>query len=244
VRIAILSDVHSNLPALDAVLRHAGADGAVDALWVTGDVVGYGAQPAEVLARLLEHNLVAVVGNHDLVACGGMDAEEFNSAAARAASWTRDHLDGAERECLAGLPSVHREGDFTLVHGSLRDPVWEYLLSAEQALVQLELQQTPYSVVGHSHIPFAFEDRPDQTPHVRRVDGGTTLALGETRVIVNPGSVGQPRDGDPRAAYLLYDDGAATLTWHRVDYDIEAAQEAIVAAGLPSWLAHRLSEGR
>jgi diadenosine tetraphosphatase ApaH/serine/threonine PP2A family protein phosphatase len=243
VRIAVLSDIHANLPALDAVLRNAAA-AAVEALWVTGDLVGYGAQPAAVLSRLREHALVAVAGNHDLVACGEMGVEEFNSAAGRAALWTRGQLDAGDRAFLAALPRTHVEGDVTFAHGSIRDPVWEYLLTPEQALVQLELQTTTYSMVGHSHLPFVFEASRDGMPGLRRASDGTTLALGDTRIVANPGSVGQPRDGDPRASYMVYDTTAATITWRRVEYDIAAAQQAIVDAGLPAWLASRLADGQ
>ena len=141
------------------------------------------------------------------------------------------------------MPQTRVEGDFTLAHGSLRDPVWEYLLSGEQALVQFELQTTRYSIVGHSHLPFVFAEPPDGVPRARPMADGDETALGDTRLIINPGSVGQPRDGDPRASYVLYDESAALLTWHRIEYDIGATQQKIIAAGLPRWLADRLSTG-
>ncbi len=242
--IVIVSDVHANLAALRAVLTDAASRGAVDAIWATGDLVGYGAEPGEVLDLLREHRLAAVAGNHDLAACGKIGVNEFNASAAAAARWTAGHLDIPSRQWLADLPQTRIEGDFGLAHGSLRDPVWEYLLSGEQALVQFELQTTPYSIVGHSHLPFVFEERRDGVPRLRRMDDGDEVAIGNTRLILNPGSVGQPRDGDPRASYVLYDEPAALLTWHRVAYDIEATQRKIIAAGLPRWLADRLSEGR
>jgi diadenosine tetraphosphatase ApaH/serine/threonine PP2A family protein phosphatase len=241
--IVIVSDVHANLAALRAVLADAAARGAVAAIWATGDLVGYGAEPAEVPALLREHHLVAVAGNHDLAACGKIGVEEFNASAAAAARWTTGRLNAHEREWLAALSQTRVESDFTLAHGSLRDPVWEYLLSGEQALVQFELQTTPYSIVGHSHLPFVFEERPDGVPRSRRVADGQQTTLGSTRLIINPGSVGQPRDGDPRASYVLYDESAALLTWHRVEYDIATTQQKIIAAGLPHWLADRLSAG-
>ncbi len=243
MRTAIVSDVHANLPALTAVLQHAEAAGGLDAVWATGDLVGYGAEPEDVLAALTPRRLVAVAGNHDLAACGAIGVEAFNSAAAAAALWTRARLDVYQREFLAALPRTRVEGVFTLAHGSIRDPVWEYLLSAEQALVQFELQTTPYSIVGHSHLPFVFEEEPGGVPRARRADDGARIGLAAGRIIANPGSVGQPRDGDPRASYVLYDDRAAALTWHRVEYDIAAAQRKIIAAGLPAWLAQRLALG-
>ena len=135
------------------------------------------------------------------------------------------------------------EGEFTLVHGSLRWPEWEYLLSSEQAQAQFELQQTPYSIVGHSHLPFVCEQT-EPVPALRPAVDGEHVELGERNVIFNPGSVGQPRDGDPRASYALYDSDARALTYHRVEYDIESTQRAMEAARLPSWLIERLTYGR
>ncbi len=243
VRIVILSDVHSNLDALDAVLRDAEARGTVDAIWCLGDIVGYGAEPHGVIAWLRSRGAAAVGGNHDLAACGRMDVAMFNPAAADAALWTRRELREDERRFLAELPLVRVQGSFTMVHGSLRSPEWEYLLSSEQAAAQFQRQTTAYSLIGHSHLPFWVEER-DGAQVFRGADDGTALVLGDTRLIVNPGGAGQPRDGDPRAAYVLYDEDAATLTWHRVEYDVAAAQRKILAAGLHPWLAERLAIGQ
>ena len=242
--IAIVSDVHSNTEALTAVLRHAEALGPLDAVWCLGDIVGYGPEPAAVLAMLRERALVSVAGNHDLAAAGGISVDEFNAYAAQAAVWSGEQLSEAERQFLLELPLTAIAGDFTLVHGTLRQPEWEYLLSAEQALVQFERQTTPYSLVGHSHLPFSFEERAGGAPSLHMCSDGEEIPLGEARLILNPGSVGQPRDGDPRASYLLYDEAAATSTWHRVDYDIAATQAKMRDAGLPMWLAERLSMGK
>lgn len=241
----IASDVHSNLEALRAVLAHAEALGPVDAVWCPGDIVGYGPSPSEVIGELRASPLVAVAGNHDLAACGRMDTADFNRAAAGAAEWTAGRLSRAEIDFLRGLPMTSVAGDFTLVHGSLREPEWEYLLSGEQALAQFELQATPYSIVGHSHLPFWIEeDAAGRTPRFHQPGDGHTLPLGERRLIVNPGGVGQPRDGDPRASYVLYDHAAATLTWHRVEYDVEETQRKMRLAGLDAWLIERLSVGQ
>ena len=245
MRIAIVSDVHSNLEGLQAVLGRAEAGGAVDAVWCLGDIVGYGPEPSEVVSELRKRRLTVVAGNHDLAACGRMGVEEFNRAAAGAVLWTRDQLSYAEADFLRGLPLTVIAGSFTLVHGSLRYPEWEYLLSGEQALAQFELQTTPYSLVGHSHLPFWVEEEdPGRTPLFHRAEDGATLALGERRLIINPGSCGQPRDGDPRASFVLYDDGAATVTWHRVEYDIEETQHKMRRAGLDTWLTERLAIGQ
>lgn len=243
MRIAIVSDVHSNLAALQAVLRHAEAGGAVDAVWCLGDIVGYGAEPSQTIAALRQWPLTSVAGNHDVAAVRMMSVEDFNPVAAEAALWTADQLTADEQLFLLDLPLTVNAGAFTLVHGSLREPVWEYLLDAEQATAQFALQPTPYSLIGHSHILFWVEEH-DAGPSFHRAGDGTTLELGDRRLIVNPGSAGQPRDGDPRVSYVLYDEGAATLTWRRVAYDIGAAQAAIRAAGLPDVLAERLATGR
>ena len=241
--VAIISDLHSNIEALDAVLRDAESRGRIDAVWCTGDVVGYGADPSAVIARLRALDAACVAGNHDLAACGKIGVEDFNPIAAGAALWQAAQLSDDEREWLAGLPLVRREGRsesaFTLVHGSLRAPEWEYLLDQEAAGAHFALQTTPYSAVGHSHYQFyVIEQRP--RPRFVR-EGDVTLAA--ARLILNPGSTGQPRDGDPRAGYILYDQDAATATWRRVEYDIAAAQKKIVAAGLDPWLAERLAIG-
>ena len=256
MRIAIVADIHANLPAFEAVLRHAEADGRIDALWCLGDTVGYGPHPNECLALLGRYEHRAVAGNHDLAACGRMGTEEFNEAATAAAQWTAKRLKESLRSYVQDLPLVLSEGDFTLVHGSLRWPEWEYLLSSEQAQAHLELQSTPYGLVGHSHLPFVCREEegkppPDGGPSGPRHVGalvpaidGQAVELGSQRLILNPGGVGQPRDGDPRAGYALYDSEAGVVTFFRVEYDIAATQQAMEAAGLPHWLSERLSYGR
>lgn len=241
MRAIIVSDIHSNLAALEAVFAHART---FDAVWCLGDIVGYGPQPNECIALLREHASWTVAGNHDLAATGGMGVEEFNDAAAAAANWTADQLSVESAAYLKALPPVVIEGDFTLVHGSLRWPEWEYLLSSEQAQAQFELQTTPYSLVGHSHLPFVFREEPSSPPALERAPSGQCTALLEHRLILNPGSVGQPRDSDPRAGYALYDSQAGSVTHYRVEYDVEATQSAMRAAGLPSWLIDRLAVGR
>src|SRR3972149_4560163 len=153
MRIAIISDVHSNLAALEAVLRHAEAQGPIDAFWCLGDTVGYGPQPRECVARLQELDALMVAGNHDWAGTGKMGTEEFNPDAAAAARWTAGQLPAEERAYLDALPEVVSQGEFTLVHGTLRWPIWEYLYSYEAARAHLERQQTPFSLVGHTHVP-------------------------------------------------------------------------------------------
>ena len=244
MRIAIVCDIHGNLAAFQAVLRHAEGLGSVDALWCIGDTVGYGPHPNECLALLRAYQHVGVAGNHDLGACGRIDTEDFNEAAAEAIRWTSERLVGSARSYLLEQPLVANVGDFTLVHGSLRWPEWEYLLSAEQAQAHFELQRTPYSLVGHSHVPFVCQEQEGAPPSLRPLADGERVPLGDVRLILNPGGTGQPRDGDPRAAYALYEDEAAAVTFYRVDYDIAVTQRAMEAAGLPRWLSERLAHGR
>ncbi|MBI5288162.1 MAG: metallophosphoesterase [Chloroflexi bacterium] len=253
--VVIISDLHSNIEALDAVLGHAQtlareSRGRIDAVWCTGDIVGYGADPAAVIARVRQIDAVCVAGNHDLVACGKMDVEDFNPIAATAALWQGTQLAPEERDWLASLPLVRQvgraqgrsESTFTLVHGSLRAPEWEYLLDEEAAEAHFALQTTPYSFVGHSHQQFHVVEDPGGPRFVPAANASRAV-FGDRRLILNSGSTGQPRDGDPRAGYILYDQDAATATWYRVEYDIPAAQKKIVDAGLNTWLAERLAIG-
>lgn len=241
----ILADIHANLAALDAILADARSAGEIDDIWCLGDIVGYGPDPSAVIERLRgAATLVAVGGNHDLAACGRMGVEEFNAAAAQAVLWTRRQLTQSDRDFLRQLPLTQIIDDFTLVHGSLRWPEWEYLLSAEQAEAQFELQRTTYSLVGHSHIPFSATQRAGAGTVLQPAADGDVIALGKDRLIANPGGAGQPRDGDPRAAYVLYHAAAGTLVYRRVTYDIATTQQRMAAAGLPAWLSARLSQGR
>lgn len=242
MRIAIVSDIHANLAAMEAVLAHAGA---IDAVWCTGDSVGYGPQPRECIARLRESNALWVAGNHERAATGAMGVEEFNPTAAAAALWTRDQLSDDDRSFLDALPETAVEDDFTLVHGTLRWPIWEYLDDVDTALAHLSLQRTRFGLVGHTHVPALVIEQPDSSSEIRRLKDGETVDLSrEERVVLNPGSVGQPRDGDKRASYGVLDTSAATFTLHRVSYDIAATQRLMVDAGLPSWLIERLDIGR
>ena len=242
MRIAIISDVHSNLVALDAVLADAEGRGA-DAIWNLGDTVGYGPDPNGVVARLAEAGALSVLGNHDAAATGRIGTELFNWLAAEAAEWTREHLEPETAAYLDGLNEVAREGEWTLVHGTLREPTWEYLITEEAAEGHFERQETPYSAVGHTHVPLrVFRG-------ARGVEGSTpvegeAVALGEGPLCINPGSVGQPRDGDPRASYALVDGDEGTVTHHRVVYDVAETQGRMADAGLPRELAARLSAGR
>ncbi len=244
LRTLIVSDTHSNLEGLLAVIADAEARGGFGALWCAGDIVGYGAEPTAVVAGLRARGVQSVAGNHDRAATGQMEVDDFNPIAAEAASWTRDIITNADGAWLDALPLTLTVGDYTIVHGTLREPLWEYLDAPPVAEAQFDRQQTPYSIVGHSHLQFWCEEREDQWPLFHLVRDGDAITLGDARLILNPGSSGQPRDGDPRAGYMVYDDAQRTITWHRVEYDAEATGRKILAAGLPEPLARRLLVGR
>ena len=244
MRCLVVADVHSNLEALRAVIAHAEADGGFERVLCLGDVVGYGPDPGECLALLRSYPHAAVAGNHDLAAVGDLSVETFNPAARAAALWTRRMLTPDEQAYLRSNPLRCEEAETTLVHGTPREPVWEYFLPwlmpppvRDQCF---RLFDTPLCLLGHSHLPFACDESGAVTP----LQPGAGIALDGARLIVNPGSVGQPRDGDPRAACAVYDTEARALTHHRVEYDIERTQRKMAAAGLPDSLAARLSFGR
>lgn len=246
MRIAVVSDVHANLAALESVLRHAEDEHALDAVWSLGDLVGYGPQPSECLARLRGFDFLSVAGNHDLAASAVIDTEDFNPAAAAANAWNAGQLDEEELAFLRELPRTLELEQMQLAHGSLRDPVWEYLITIPGALAQFELMTAPFSFVGHTHVPLVFVEGSEAAFDLDYVQpaAGQVVQLAEHRLILNPGSVGQPRDGDPRAAYAVYDTAAQTVAFYRVEYDIAATQAVMAEAGLPQNLIERLSRGR
>ncbi|MDE3112785.1 MAG: metallophosphoesterase family protein [Chloroflexota bacterium] len=238
MKVALLSDVHANLVALEAVLA---AAGTVDAIWVMGDTVGYGPDPSDVLALLRERDAVMVAGNHDLAAATGEGLDMFNGHAAAAVKRHRSWLSAEERDALAALPLTREVDRFTLCHGSLRDPIWEYVVAPSQAHATLRIASTPHCCNGHTHVPAVFRDAGTRTTIVP-IEVGRPIAL-DASCLVNPGSVGQPRDGDPDASYALLDTAATTVTFARARYDVAKTQERIRARGLPAILADRLSSG-
>ncbi len=246
MRTLIVSDIHSNIVALDAVLRDARVLGPIDVIWSLGDMVGYGPRPNECLDTLRRFPHVSVAGNHDLGAIGTTSLDVFNADAAMACMWSAAQLTPENRAFLEELPSVVREGDFTLVHASLRDPVWEYVVHEGVARESFALLETRVLLLGHSHLPLLFEEvqlTRDVRNKTRLAHDSVLEVMGEPRLIINPGSVGQPRDGDPRAGYAILDHEAGTLTHLRAEYDIEFVQRDMKAAGLPLRLAQRLSYG-
>ncbi len=242
MRIGVVSDIHSNLVAFEAVVA---AVGEVDQWWCLGDIVGYGPRPNECVALLADLKHLAVAGNHDCAAVGRIGTEEFNIFAALAAQWTADELSDVARIYLAALPTIQTAGEFTLAHGSPREPIWEYLLNTSLAGASFDHFEGPFCLVGHTHVPAVFARAPDGTVQAHRVAGEAEVALARPgwRFILNPGSVGQPRDDDPRAAYLLIDTDRGTASWRRVTYDIAETQQQMRNARLPARLVERLAHG-
>lgn len=241
--IAVLSDIHGNRHALEAVLDDVRAAGATQT-WCLGDVVGYGADPNDCCALVAEHATVALSGNHDLAVTGELNLDEFSRGAAIAARWTTEVLHDEHLEWLRALRPAGAAHDVGLYHGSPRDPVWEYVLSALLAELCLDEQEHRICLVGHSHVALSFVRREGEPATGERCYGGDEHDVSSGEWLINPGSVGQPRDGDPRAAWLALDLGAGTASWRRVEYDVAGAQAAIRAARLPSSLAERLEYGQ
>ena len=240
--IAILSDIHANRQALDAVLQAARQAGA-RSWWCLGDVVGYGAEPAHALRLATSEADRCIGGNHDLGVAGRVPVGMFSPAARAAIEWTRDVLGPHGRARLDRLDPMDLDGEVPLFHGSPRDPVWEYITEVGQARAALEDRRVFLTMVGHTHIPFSWRLTPDGAMEPRGAPIDAPVPLDDGRWLINPGSVGQPRDGDARAAWLLYDPEENTIHFRRTPYDVAAAQNAILQAGLPTGLAHRLAEG-
>ena len=241
MRVAVVSDIHSNLHALEAVLAAIDAQ-APDELWCLGDIVGYGPRPNECCAAIAARADVCLAGNHDLAVQGTIDLEEFHGDAAIAAKWTRDVLDPEAKELLDRLEPEGAAHGVALYHGSASDPVWEYVLSDEGARTTFELTDSPLVLVGHSHVALQIVQSGGEI-NGRVAPADTEVELGGVRALLNPGSVGQPRDGDARAAYLLLDLDAQHAGFRRVDYDVELTQREMRRAGLPEMLAARLELG-
>ncbi|SRR5579875_591757 len=290
MRYAILSDIHGNDVALQAVLADMEAfsieqRAPLDAIWCLGDIVGYGPEPSVCVRRIREHANVCIAGNHDWAALGKLDLEDFSEAAASSAEWTGAQLSAEERIYLRSLPEKTVIGEFTLAHGSPLNPIWEYLTTTDVAEPSFSAFSTPFCLVGHTHLPTIFllptadaelprfrgsspgliaaehsyegaggrltatqvmTLAPDEIPtirceHLTPSEGLWMLPRGY-RAIINPGSVGQPRDGDPRASYLIYDDEVG-FEFRRVPYDVELTQQKMRANGLSPRMARRLARG-
>ncbi len=243
MRILVFSDVHGNILALEAVLEHAGP---VDAYWCLGDLVGYGPDPLACVQRVQSlQPLVCLLGNHDAGVLGKLPLAWFNVEARLSLTWTRMQLTEEALNFLRDLPSMQvlPAWDVTLVHGSLRKPLEEYILTSTIAQYNLHLLETQWGAFGHTHLAMAFVEEEGEVQTWFPQESGASVRV-PLRGLFNPGSVGQPRDGDPRASYAIYDTEAQTWTWYRVPYDVQEVQRRILEAGLPRRHALRLSVGR
>jgi predicted phosphodiesterase len=242
-RVAVLSDVHGNLPAFEAVLADIRSTG-VDAIWNLGDLVGYGAQPDECVALARETCDLCLIGNHDLVVIDKLNVDDFSANAATAALWTRDHIQEETREYLKTLEPKDESRELKLYHASPRDPVWEYVLSVGLADACMNEMPGRMAAVGHSHVALWFWRNEGGRTIGEQAGAGMEVDLSKGEWLLNPGGVGQPRDGDPRAAWVLLDFEGQTAQWKRVEYPIDQAAKAIEDAGLPRSLADRLYFGQ
>jgi diadenosine tetraphosphatase ApaH/serine/threonine PP2A family protein phosphatase len=241
MRVLVVSDIHANLNALEAVLADAGS---VDATWCLGDLLGYGPDPNECIERIRNlPSLTCLLGNHDAAFLGQIDVDTFNLEARQSLDWVKNRVSDDNMEYIQRLPEMTEVGQVTLVHGSPRNPIWEYILDPRTARRNLDHFQTPYCFVGHTHLPILYQFNPEMTVvTVISPEPDNSYQL-TPRALLNPGSVGQPRDRDPRAAYGIYDTEKAIWQPHRVTYDIAAVQTRIRLAGLPLKHAMRLAEG-
>ncbi len=238
----IFSDVHANLTALDAVLADAGK---FDRVWCLGDIVGYGPDPNECIERFRSlPGLQCLKGNHDAAILGEIPIRAFNHEARDSLAWLESTLTSANKDWLAGLDEQLVLDQVTLVHGSPRNPVWEYIMDLDSSRQNMNQFTTLVCLVGHTHLPSIYTmegDTPQSTRHYALIEGKPFRI--NRKSILNPGSVGQPRDNDPQSSYLLYDDELEQWVFKRVAYDIGQVQERILAAGLPKRHASRLAEG-
>ena len=246
MRLAILSDIHANLVALQAVLEEVDKL-QPDALWCLGDILGYGPEPQACADLIRERAEVCLAGNHDLAVAGEISLDDFNEIAWRAAEWQIFQLREETLEWVRQLPAMRVYEDITLAHGSPRAPVWEYITSDSLASDNADFFTTQLCLVGHSHLAVGWELKElllwtRATAFMAEPDQPVLLEE-DARWLLNPGSVGQPRDGDPRASFALLNTDAHTWTWHRVEYDIDAVAQALTEAGLPTILGRRLYEG-
>lgn len=242
VHYLIISDIHANLVALEVVLADAPD---FDEIWCLGDLVGYGPNPNECIRRIQDFPHISLAGNHDWAALGKLDLRSFNADARDANLWTQSELTSVAREYLRGLPTHAEHNGFYMAHASPREPVWEYILDANVAYTNFAHFSTQVCLVGHTHVPLVFElDEQHRRCETMIPPFASPVTLGPRRMIINPGSVGQPRDGDPRASYAIFDAERMIWDFHRVAYPVEITQERMRARGLPRRLIERLEMGR
>jgi diadenosine tetraphosphatase ApaH/serine/threonine PP2A family protein phosphatase len=242
MRTLVLSDIHSNLEAFQAVLDDAGP---IDEIWCLGDVVGYGPDPNACVELLRSRAHICIAGNHDWATLGKLDLRDFNPDARDANLWNRKQLTPENLAYLDALPETLVRGDFTLAHGSPRHPIWEYIIYPSTAEVNFQHFRTPYCLAGHTHTPVIFRLLGNDGTEAEALPPALNEVIGlrGERLIINPGSVGQPRDGDPRASYALLDDEALTVEHRRVAYPLEKTQAKMMEHALPLRLVLRLGYG-
>lgn len=245
MRILIISDIHANLTALETVIKRAGKLGKdYDHVWCLGDIVGYGPDPNECVDLVRSLPNLCLAGNHDWAALGRLDIRTFNADARKAVIWTREALSLNNLNYLEALPSTFVLNSFTLVHASPREPIWEYVLDPLIAALNYPHFETEYCLVGHTHTPIIFRaGQANESIQIVKPQYGKPFRLEDGKFIINPGSVGQPRDSDPRAAYALLDLDKMTFEHIRVEYDVASVQRRMKAADLPERLIKRLEHG-
>jgi predicted phosphodiesterase len=243
MRYAIISDIHANLAAFMAVLDDIEYRGGVEKVWCLGDTVGYGPDPHECIELLQRTNHICVAGNHDWAAIDKIGISEFNPDAAATSQWTTKQLNPRDKKYLGSLPLVIEEDNFTLVHGSPREPTWEYITSISIAKQNFAYFKSQFCLAGHSHVPLVFSYNDSGTCSYCQFQPNVGLTPGKNRLIVNPGSVGQPRDGNAQASYAIYDSEIRMVRLYRIPYDIHITQDKMVKLGLPLRLVTRLSYG-
>jgi predicted phosphodiesterase len=241
MRYGLISDIHANLEALEAVLKDI-EKRSVDSIHCLGDVVGYGADPAACLKLVQQTCETKLLGNHEYAALGLQSCEQFNDAAKTSAVWTQETLEDGALAIMADFDIDRTLDDMYLVHASPFEPDhWHYVFSAEDAILGFKHLKKNIGFYGHSHIPMVLRERPQSIPHARA--GHDFTADPEGRYLINVGSVGQPRDNDPRACYVVFESEEMDLEFYRVDYDIAAAQDKMSKASLPETLISRLAAG-
>lgn len=243
MRILIISDIHANLAAFEAVLK--ASQGEWEQMWFLGDLLGYGPDPNTCGELLRAHNPVSLTGNHDWAVLGKLSLNSFNFQARQVIEWTQDTLDEATRAYLEAQEPKRTQPPFLLAHASPRQPIWEYVLDNGTAAANLQqlTAETPICLVGHTHVPILFTELDAGEMMASRPVYGEPVTLEGSRYIANPGSVGQPRDGDPRAAYALLDTEPMTWEHHRVAYPISQTQQRMRRQGFPERLIARLEYG-
>jgi len=241
MRVLVISDIHANLTAFQRVLESAADEW--DKIWCLGDIVGYGPDPNECIETLRQYDHLSLSGNHDWAVMDRLDIKTFNREARAAIRWTQEAISESNLSFLRSLPAHTVEGPFTLAHASPRQPLWEYILDTATAGANLKKFETTYCLVGHSHVPMIFKEVGNSRAEWYAPSYGQPFELNQSRLIINPGSVGQPRDYDPRSAYGLLDLEAMTWEHRRVEYEFEDTQARMAEAGLPDRLISRLGFG-